>query len=224
MFPEVSPTRKGWGCFLFASCQMRGHFKRTVWRAWHILWSLRDTGTGVWLPPKSLKTTRRWPAPWEDEPGFRMEWLARPKLLSSCGPDVVLKKGVKFAHFKKESSWREPLEAGDDINGGEPGVGIRVTREGVAYRGTSGERWWGWIESGEPRRKHVWGKLLPEDTSTRWQVCHLSRDSRPRTAAAGKRKCVWQIRMALTVTPALPQMGHAGEGEKLEINWHLKFY
>lgn len=68
---------------------------------------------------------------------LRWEWLARPKFLSSCGPErepglVILR--------------RERLEGGDDTSGreaaGDEGAGVEsgVTREGMAYRATAGVR------------------------------------------------------------------------------------
>lgn len=119
-FP-FSPSRGGWGCFLFTSCQMRGHFKKNFWRAWHILRSLRDTGTDVWLTPKRLKTNCGWLAPWEDRRGEKAAFgtactLKVPEFLWTwCGsqerePDLVI---------KKESNQREHLVGWNDLNGGE---------------------------------------------------------------------------------------------------------
>lgn len=96
---SLLPSRRGWGCFLFLPKE--GAFEEDHSGAWHSLWSLRDTGTGVWLTPKSLKTKCRWPAPWEDRRGEQAAFgmactLQVPEFLWGwCGsqerePDVVI--------------------------------------------------------------------------------------------------------------------------------------
>lgn len=95
---------------------MRGHFKRTIWKAWHILWSLRDTGTCVWLTFKSLKINCRWLAPWEDRRGektaFGMAYTPKvPEFLwTSSGSQgketdlVILKRNPA-----NKNTWRDEM-------------------------------------------------------------------------------------------------------------------
>lgn len=190
MFP-FSPRRRGWGCFLFASCQMRGHFKWTLGRAWHIPWSLRDTATGVWLTPKNLNSSTL-----NSSSNCRVaSSLRRQKRRDGC-----IRNGLHARYGFQEREWGVVILRRNPAEGNPWRMRWHQQRWGGWGRNPKEpEKAWpagellardpqGWTESGEPVRKHVsgkqpWNLLLPEDTSTRWHVCRSRKENKAQNSS-----------------------------------------